>query len=119
MPSCIGRMDLLIWMERADFSEHTQRFKSHRIPLNFSHFDAPNTKVAPTGYRRASNIILQHYKQELSAKASIISKGSTNQVSIKQLINAISSSEQTECHMCAKLIITLGINTPHLRFVYF
>ena len=52
-------------------------------------------------------------KQELSAKASIIPKGSTNQVSIKQIPNAISNPEQTECHMCAKFIITQGINTPH------
>ena len=38
------------------------------------HFDAPNTKSAPTGYRRAPNIISHHYKQQLSAKASIVPK---------------------------------------------
>ena len=38
---------------RADLSEHIQRFKPYGNPLNSSHFDAPNTKFAPTGYRRA------------------------------------------------------------------
>ena len=74
MPSCIDHMELLAWMQRADFSEHIQRFKLHGNPLNFPHFDAPNTKFAPTGYRRAPNIITHHYKQQLSAKASIIPK---------------------------------------------
>ena len=72
MPPRIGHMELLARMQRADFSEHIQRFKPHGNPLNSSHFDAPNTKFAPTGYRSAPNIISQHYKQELSAKASII-----------------------------------------------
>ena len=67
-------MELLAWMQRANFSEHIQRFKPHGNSLNSSHFDAPNTKSALTGYRRAPNIIPQHYKQELSAKASIIQK---------------------------------------------
>ena len=116
MPPCIGRMELLAWMQRADFSEHIQRFKPHGNPLNSSHFDAPNTKFAPTGYRSAPNIISQHYKQELSAKASIIPKRSTNQVSIKQLVSAINNFQNRHnCQMCAKFIITLGINTPHLR----
>ena len=67
-------MELLAWMQRADFSEHIQRFKLHGNTLNFPHFDAPNTKFAPTGYRRAPNIISHHYKQQLSAKASIVPK---------------------------------------------
>ena len=29
--------------------------KPHGNPLNSSHFDAPNTKFAPTGYRRSPN----------------------------------------------------------------
>ena len=62
-------------------------------PLNSLHFDAPNTKFAQTGYRRDPNSISQHNKQELSAKPSIIPKGSTNQVSIKRLINAIQQRE--------------------------
>ena len=75
----VCHLALAIWsywqqMQRADFSEHIQRFKPHGNPLNSSHFDAPNTKFAPTGYRRAPNIISQHYKQELSAKASILPK---------------------------------------------
>ena len=74
MPPSIGHMELLVWMQRADFSEHIQGFKSPGDPLNSSHFDAPNTKSAPTGYRRAPNIISHHYKQELSAKASIVPK---------------------------------------------
>ena len=74
MPPCIDHMELLAWMQRADFSEHIQRFKLHGNPLNSPHFDAPNTKFAPTGYRRAPNIISHHYKQQLSAKASIIPK---------------------------------------------
>ena len=74
MPPSIGDMELLVWMQRADFSEHIQGFKSPGDPLNSSHFDAPNTKSAPTGYRRAPNIISQHYKQQLSAKASIAPK---------------------------------------------
>ena len=53
MPPCIDHMELLAWMQRADFSEHIQRFKLHGNPLNSPHFDAPNTKFAPTGYRRA------------------------------------------------------------------
>ena len=72
MPPSIGHMELLVWMQRADFSEHIQGFKSPGDPLNLSHFDAPNTKSAPTGYRRAPNIISHHYKQQLSAKASIV-----------------------------------------------
>ena len=74
MPPSIGHMELLVWMQRADFSEHIQGFKSPGDPLNSSHFDAPNTKSAPTGYRRAPNIISHHYKQQLSAKASIVPK---------------------------------------------
>ena len=74
MPPCIGHMELLAWMKRADFSEHIQRFKPHGSTINSSHFDAHNKKFAPTGYRCAPNIISQHYKQELSAKASIIPK---------------------------------------------
>ena len=74
MPPSIGHMELLVWMQRVDFSEHIQGFKSPGDPLNSSHFDAPNTKSAPTGYRRAPNIISHHYKQELSAKASIVPK---------------------------------------------
>ena len=74
MPPSIGHMELLVWMQRADFSEHSQGFKSPGDPLNSSHFDAPNTKSAPTGYRRAPNIISHHYKQELLAKASIVPK---------------------------------------------
>ena len=74
MPPCIDHMELLAWMQRADFSEHIQRFKLHGNPLNSPHFDAPNTKFAPTGYRRAPNIISHHYKQQVSAKASIIPK---------------------------------------------
>ena len=73
MPPCIDHMELLAWMQRADFSEHIQRFKLHGNPLNSPHFDAPNTKFAPTDYRRAP-IISHHYKQQLSAKASIIPK---------------------------------------------
>ena len=53
MPPCIDHMELLAWMQRADFSEHIQRFKLHGNPLNSPHFGAPNTKFAPTGYRRA------------------------------------------------------------------
>ena len=63
MPPCIDHMELLAWIQRADFSEHIQRFKLHGNPLNFPHFDAPNTKFAPTGYRRGPNIISHHYKQ--------------------------------------------------------
>ena len=62
MPPRIGHMELLARMQRADFSEHIQRFKPHGNPLNSLHFDAPNTKFAPTGYRRAPNIISVHYK---------------------------------------------------------
>ena len=32
MPPCIGHMELLAWMQRADFSEHIQRFKPHGTP---------------------------------------------------------------------------------------
>ena len=53
MPPCIDHMELLAWMQRVDFSEHIQRFKLHGNPLNFPHFDAPITKFAPMGYRRA------------------------------------------------------------------
>ena len=74
MPPSIGHMELLVWMQRADFSEHIQGCKSPGDPLNSSHFDAPNTKSAPTGYRRAPNIISHHYKQQLPAKASIVPK---------------------------------------------
>ena len=74
MPPSIGHMELLVWMQKADFSEHIQGCKSPGDPLNSSHFDAPNTKSAPTGYRRAPDIISHHYKQQLSAKASIIPK---------------------------------------------
>ena len=74
MPPSIGHMELLVWIQRADFSEHIQGFRSPGDPLNSSHFDAPNTKSAPTGYRRAPNIISHHYKQQLSAKASIVPK---------------------------------------------
>ena len=74
MPPSIGHMELLVWMQRADFSDHIQGFKPPGDPLNSSHFDAPNTKSAPTGYRRAPNIISHHYKQQLSAKASIVPK---------------------------------------------
>ena len=74
MPPSIGHMELLVWMQRADFSEHIQGFKSPGDPLNSSHFDAPNTKSASTGYRRAPNIISHHYKQQWSAKASIVPK---------------------------------------------
>ena len=55
MPPRIGHMELLARMQRADFSEHIQRFKPHGNPLNSPHFDAPNTKFAPTGYRRTPN----------------------------------------------------------------
>ena len=66
---------LLVGMDaESGFSEHIQGFKFPGDPLNSSHFDAPNTKSAPTGYRRAPNIISHHYKQELSAKASIVPK---------------------------------------------
>ena len=74
MPPSIDHMELLVWMQRADFSEHSQGFKSPGEPLNSSHFDAPNTKSALTGYGRAPNIISHHYKQELLAKASIVPK---------------------------------------------
>ena len=74
MPPIIGHMELLVWMQRADFSEHIQGCKSPGDPLNSLHFDAPNAKSAPTGYRRAPNIISHHYKQQLSAKASIVPK---------------------------------------------
>ena len=63
MSPSIGHMELLVWMQRADFSEHIQGCKSPGDPLNSSHFHAPNTKFAPTGYRRAPNIISHHYKQ--------------------------------------------------------
>ena len=74
MPPSIGHMELLVWLQRADFSEHIHGRKSPGDTLNSSHFDAPNTKSAPTGYRRAPNIISHHYKQQLSAKASIVPK---------------------------------------------
>ena len=74
MPPCIDHMELVALMQRADFSEHIQRFKLHGNPLNFPHFDASNTKFAPTGYRCAPNIISHHYKQQLSAKASMVPK---------------------------------------------
>ena len=74
MPPSIGHMELLVWMQRANFSEHIQGFRSPGDPLISSHFDAPNTKSAPTGYRRAPNIISHHYKQQLSVKASIVPK---------------------------------------------
>ena len=32
MPPCIDHMELLAWMQRADFSEHIQRFKLHGNP---------------------------------------------------------------------------------------
>ena len=96
MPPSIGHMELLVWMQRADFSEHIQSCKSPGDPLNSSHFDAPNTKSAPTGYRRAPNIISHHYKQQLSAKSIDSTESSTNQVSIKRLINTISSPEQSQ-----------------------
>ena len=96
MPPCIDHMELLAWMQRADFSEHIQRFKRHGNPLNSPHVDAPNTKLAPTGYRRAPNMISHHHKQQLSAKASINTESSTNRVPIKRLINTISSPEQSQ-----------------------
>ena len=71
LPPCIDHIELLAWMQKADFSEHIQRFKLHEIS---QHVDATNTKFAPTGYRRAPNIISHHHKQQLSAKASIIPK---------------------------------------------
>ena len=44
---------LAIWVigmdVETDFSEHIQGCKSPGDPLNSSHFDAPNTKSAPTG----------------------------------------------------------------------
>ena len=97
MPPSIGHMELLAWMQRADFSEHIQRFKLNGNPLNSPHFDAPNTKFAPTGYRRAPNIISHHYKQPTIVSKSIDNtESSTNQVSIKRLINTISSPEQSQ-----------------------
>ena len=114
MPPRIGHMELLARMQRADFSEHIQRFKPHGNLLNSSHFDAPNTKFAPTGYRRTPNIISQHYKQELSAKHIDNAERSTNQISIKQLVNAISSPEQTQLSD-VRQIHYHSINTPHLR----
>ena len=50
MPSSIGHMELLAWMQRADFSEHIRCFKPHGNTLNSSHFDAPNTKFTSMGY---------------------------------------------------------------------
>ena len=80
MPPCIAMQcnanALAVWIYWHGCRERifSERFKPHGNPLNSSHFDAPNTKFAPTGYRRVPNIISQHYKQELSAKASIIPK---------------------------------------------
>ena len=34
-------------------------------PLNYSLLDAPSSKLFLTGYRRAPNLISQHWKQEL------------------------------------------------------
>ena len=96
MPPSIGHMELLVWMQRADFSEHIEGFKSPGDPLNSSHFDAPNMKSAPTGYRRAPNIISHHYKQELSAKASIVPKARPIRFRLKRPINTISSPEQSQ-----------------------
>ena len=61
MPPCIDHMELLAWMQRAGFSEDIQCFKLHGNPLNSPHLHAPNTKFAPTGHRRAPNIISHHY----------------------------------------------------------
>ena len=101
-------MELLAWMQRSDFSEHIQCFKLHGNPLNSPHFDAPSTKFVPTGYRRAPNIISHHYKQQLSAKASIIPKISTNQVSIKRLINTISILEQSQMSHAGQIRVRLS-----------
>ena len=84
-------------MQRADFYEHIQRFKLDGNPLNFPHFDSPNTNFAPTGYRRAPNTISHHYMLTTIVSKSIDNtESSTNQVSIKWLINTISSPEQSE-----------------------
>ena len=51
-------------VESGFFSEFTHTVESNGNPVNYSHLDAPNSKFAPTGYRRASNLISQHYSLE-------------------------------------------------------
>ena len=106
MPPSIGHMELLVWMQRADFSEHIQGFKSPGDPLNSSHFDAPNTKSAPTGYRRAPNIISHHYKQQLSAKASIVPKARPIRFRLNGSLTLSAAQNSHKCHMRAKFNIT-------------
>ena len=118
MPPCIDHMELLAWMQRADFSEHIQRFKLHGNPLNYPHFDAPNTKFAPTGYRRAPNIISHHYKQQLSAKASIIPKARPIRFRYNGSSTLSAAQNSHKCHMRAKFNITRYSNTAS-AFVYF
>ena len=106
MPPSIGHMELLVWMQRADFSEHIQGCKSPGDPLNSSHFDAPNTKSAPTGYRRAPNIISHHYKQQLSAKASIVPKARPIRFRSNGSLKLSAAQNSHKCHMRAKVNIT-------------
>ena len=96
MLPCIGHMELLAWMQRAGFSEHIQRFKPHGNTLNSSHFDAPNTKFAPTGYRTRPQHHFTALQTRIVSKSIDNTESSTNQVSTKQLVNAISSPEQTQ-----------------------
>ena len=106
MPPSIGHMELLVWMQRVDFSEHSQGLKSPGDPLNSSHFDAPNTKSAPTGYRRAPNIISHHYKQELLAKGSIVSKARPIRFRLNGSLTLSAAQNSHQCHMLAKFNIT-------------
>ena len=112
-------MELLAWMQRNYFSEHIRRFKPHGIIQNSSHFDAPNTKFAPTDYRRAPSIISQHYKQEIVSKGIDNTESSTNQVSVKQLVNAISSPEQTQLSDVRQIHYHSRYQHAAFAFVYF
>ena len=58
MLPCIGRMELLAWMQRADFSEHVQRFR----PRKFLTFRCPKYEIWPDGLS-THPIISQHYNQ--------------------------------------------------------
>ena len=60
-------MELLARAPTTDFSQLNHSFKSRGNPINYSRLDDPNPKLVPMGYRRATSLISQHYKQESSA----------------------------------------------------
>ena len=74
MPPCIEHMELLACMQRADFFWTYPMLQTPWKPPKFPTFRCPQYEICPTGYRRAPNIISHHYKQQLSAKASLVPK---------------------------------------------